>query len=94
MVGCGQSTYSATTTTQRLLSVSGKGGEHMDKEMCRGDTMLISIDAPTEYPVTTLQDVRMSIKQGHNETLIDGQHLTKVGYDIIAPKIEAWMRTL
>ena len=42
----------------------------MDKEMSRGDTMLISIDAPTEYPVTTLQDVRMSIKQGHNETLI------------------------
>lgn len=29
----------------------------MDKEMSRGDTMLISIDAPTEYPVTTLQDV-------------------------------------
>lgn len=42
----------------------------MDNEMSRGDTMLISIDAPTEYPVTTLQDVRMSIKQGHNETLI------------------------
>ena len=42
----------------------------MDKEMCRGDTMLISIDAPTEYPVTTLQDVRMSIKQGRNEMLI------------------------
>lgn len=42
----------------------------MDNEMCRGDTMLISIDAPTEYPVTTLQDVRMLIKQGQNETLI------------------------
>lgn len=42
----------------------------MDKEMSRGDTMLISIDAPTEYPVTTLRDVIMSIKQGHNETLI------------------------
>lgn len=42
----------------------------MDNEMSRGDTMLISIDAPTEYPVTTLQDVRMSIKQGHNETLV------------------------
>lgn len=35
----------------------------MDKEMSRGDTMLISIDAPTEYPVTTLQNVRMLIKQ-------------------------------
>ena len=39
----------------------------MDKEMSRGDTMLISIDAPTEYPVTTLQDVRMSIKQGRRQ---------------------------
>lgn len=25
---------------------------------------------------------------------VDGQHLTKVGYDIISPKIEAWIRTL
>ena len=45
--------------------------------MSRGDTMLISIDAPTEYPVTTLQDVRMSIKQGHNETL--AEHFTDSG---------------
>ena len=25
---------------------------------------------------------------------VDGQHLTEAGYNIIAPKIEAWMRTL
>jgi hypothetical protein len=50
----------------------------MDNEMSRGDTMLISIDAPTEYPVTTLQDVRMSIKQGRNETLIPLSDFTLV----------------
>lgn len=52
-----------------------------EKEMSRGDTMLISIDAPTEYSVTTLQDVRMSIKQGRNETLIPLSDFTK-GQDI------------
>ena len=42
----------------------------MKREMCRGDTILISIDAPVEYPVTTLQEAYVSIKQGENEKLI------------------------
>ena len=50
----------------------------MDYEMSRGDTMLISIDAPTEYHVTTLQDERMLSKQGHNETLIPLSDFTLV----------------
>ena len=35
--------------------------------------------------------------QGNQEAgkaYVDGQHLTKVGYDIISPRIEAWIRTL
>lgn len=41
-------------------------------------------------------DDNMDAQKNENagKAYVDGQHLTKVGYDIISPRIEAWIRTL
>lgn len=49
-----------------------KGGECMDKEMSRGDTMLISISAD-DFPVTDLSDVVLTIKHGQTNMLTEHQ---------------------
>lgn len=39
-------------------------------------------------------DLTLEENVASGKAYIDGQHLTKVGYDIISPQIEAWIKTL
>ena len=46
----------------------------------------------TSYYKGTVQTQADALAEGY--AYYDGQHMTNIGYDIITPKIEAWMETL
>lgn len=52
--------------------------------------------APLCPRINAYYDTSMTAEENRDagKAYTDGQHLTQVGYDIISPKIEAWMRTL
>ena len=71
----------------------------MDKEMSRGDTMLISIDAPTEYPVTTLLTNRPTWHVGRGDSMTIEQIIDRIRimnkYHLLATQYsEMWKRYL
>lgn len=53
-------------------------------------------ESPLNPMLTTYYDKDLTAEENINngKAYIDGQHLTGKGYDIISPKIEAWIRTL
>lgn len=54
-------------------------------------------ESPLNPNLTVYYDASLG-KDGNisdgSKAYVDGQHLTGHGYDLISPKIEAWMRTL